>query len=334
LTSALIVPIDDATRVAEARRLAVGEAEREGFGEAAAEAVAIIATEISTNLLKHARNGEIHIARLSAVSDPGVQILSIDRGPGMASVQACVADGYSTSGTPGTGLGAVTRLADVFDAWSQPGKGTVLVARKFLQGKNGQQRWTFAGVTAPYPGEKTCGDHWSLRSDGQATALVVADGLGHGTLAAEAASLAVTAFRKGPLNGPAAMLEDMHLALKATRGAAVAVSHIDNANGKVRYAGIGNIAGVLLGGGARPQFMVSHNGTAGLAARRIQEFTYSVPADGAVIMHSDGLISSWSLDPYPGLLRRHPAVIAGVLYRDATRGRDDTCVVVGKRMVE
>jgi hypothetical protein len=129
-------------------------------------------------------------------------------------------------------------------------------------------------------------------------------------------------------------LENVHLALRSTRSAAaVAVSHIDHKTRQVRYAGLGNIAGVVLGG-ARPQFMVSHNGTAGLEARRFQEFDYPLPPDSVVVMHSNGLTTSWSIDACPGLLRRHPSVIAGVLYRDASRGHDDVCVVAGRYIQE
>jgi anti-sigma regulatory factor (Ser/Thr protein kinase) len=328
----IIIPVDDITRVAEARRLAVESAELEGLGERSSGELAIITTEIATNILKHAKSGEIHITQLSGTAEPGVEILAIDRGPGMSNIQACVADGYSTSGTPGTGLGAISRLADVFDAYSQPGKGTVLVARKFRNGKiaAGSGYWDFAGVKTPYPGEQLCGDNWTVRRNGSRTAVIVADGLGHGILAAEASSAAIASFhKKGQIEAPAVMLENVHLALRSSRGAAVAVSLLEHGTGRVQYSGIGNIAGVLLGG-PRTQFMVSHNGTAGLAARRFQEFDYVVPAEGSIVMHSDGLTTSWSIEPYPGLLRRHPAVIAGILYRDASRGRDDSCVVVGR----
>jgi hypothetical protein len=39
-------------------------------------------------------------------------------------------------------------------------------------------------------------------------------------------------------------------------------------------------------------------------------------------------MSRWSLEDYPGLAARDPAVIAGVLYRDFSRRRDDVTVVV------
>ncbi|HUE03648.1 MAG TPA: ATP-binding SpoIIE family protein phosphatase [Bryobacteraceae bacterium] len=328
---AVMVPVNDATRVAEVRRLAVAAAQSEGLAEQGCEETAIIATEIATNLLKHAQSGEVHISALSGAGDAGVEILSIDRGPGMASLAACVQDGFSTSGTAGTGLGAISRLADIFDGFTQPGRGTVIVTRKFGRGHEKTSNWVFGAAKAPYPGETECGDDWALRRFGDAPCIVVADGLGHGILAADAASSAVDAFRKGAATSPAAILENIHLALRATRGAAVAVTCIEDH--RVHYAGLGNISGVILGG-RRPQFMVSHNGTAGLEARRFQEFEYPLPEDAAIVMHSDGLLTSWSTDAYPGLLRRHPSVIAGTLYRDASRGRDDVCVLAGRYIWE
>ncbi|MEO8659932.1 MAG: ATP-binding SpoIIE family protein phosphatase [Bryobacteraceae bacterium] len=326
----LKIPVSDATRVAEVRRSAAAAAEAEGFTGPAVEEVAIIATEVATNLLKHAVGGEVHITTLSAAGENGVEVLSVDRGPGMANVHACMTDGYSTAGTQGTGMGAISRLADVFDAFSQVSRGTVLVARKYLLPKQRRraQTWTFGVVRVPYPGETACGDNWGIRRHGARTLMLVADGLGHGLLAAEASSLAVQTFQNAQNEFLAVpLLERVHLALPATRGAAVAVACIEDHS--VQYAGLGNISGVLLGG-PRAQVMVSHNGTAGLAARRFQEFTYTLPAEATIVMHSDGIATSWSVDAYPGLLRRHPSVIAGVLYRDATRGRDDACVVVGR----
>jgi anti-sigma regulatory factor (Ser/Thr protein kinase) len=317
------------------RRHAIAFASLEGFTEQATGEVAIIATEIAHNVLKHAVTGEVHVTGLSGIGASGVEILAIDKGPGMANWHDCMADGFSTAGTAGNGLGAISRLADTFDAYSRPGQGTVLVARKFAATRpaNRTEEWTLGAVRAPYPGETYCGDNWSARRNGTTLSLIVADGLGHGFLASEASTAAVAVFQTGREQAAGALLEGVHLALRSTRGAAVAVVRMDSESRQVRYAGLGNIAGILLGG-ARPQFMVSHNGTAGLEARRCQEFEYQLPPDATLVMHSDGLTTSWSVEAYPGLLRRHPSVIAGILYRDASRGRDDVCVVVGRYMRE
>jgi hypothetical protein len=121
----------------------------------------------------------------------------------------------------------------------------------------------------------------------------------------------------------------VHGALRGTRGAAIAVAEL-SAEAAVSYCGLGNIAGALLSAG-RVQHLVSLNGTAGHQAHRITSFQYAWPEGATLVMHSDGLMSQWSIDRYPGLMGRHPSVIAGVLYRDYTRGRDDTTVIVARR---
>jgi hypothetical protein len=98
----------------------------------------------------------------------------------------------------------------------------------------------------------------------------------------------------------------------------------------VRYTGVGNISGVLAGG-ERSRGLASQNGTVGLQLRKVQAFDYEWPPRGLLVMHSDGISNRWQLDTYPGLAQRHPAVVAGVLWRDFGRGRDDaTIVVVGR----
>ena len=322
-------PIDDPSRVAEARRAAGKIAREEGLDELRCANAELVTTEIATNLVKHANLGEIHLAGLSGIGTPGIEILSIDRGPGMSSIDQCIRDGVSSAGSPGTGLGAMLRLSDEFDAYSIPDKGTVLVARVFASPEMKPSYLWMGAVCVPIRGEEVSGDSWATNVENGYCTLMVADGLGHGVLAAEASKEAVMAFRSAPHANPALSMDQIHRRLRGTRGAAVAIAQIDLAKSKVKYAGIGNICGVI-GGGDRMQSMVSHNGTAGHEARRVQEFDYSLPPRFTLIMHSDGINTSWNLDRYPGLINLHPSVIAGVLYRDASRHRDDACVVVIK----
>jgi hypothetical protein len=157
--------------------------------------------------------------------------------------------------------------------------------------------------------------------------VIVADGLGHGPIAAEAALAAVEAFERRPQAPLTDILAAVHAALRPTRGGAVALARISKSGGPVRFAGIGNISGSVISG-PRERRMVSHNGTAGHVARHMQEFTYDAPEPPLVILHSDGIGTSWQLDRYPGLRSRHPALIAGILYHDFARGRDDATIVV------
>ncbi|UCD59092.1 MAG: SpoIIE family protein phosphatase, partial [Candidatus Hydrogenedentota bacterium] len=151
--------------------------------------------------------------------------------------------------------------------------------------------------------------------------------LGHGPSGEEASDKAVAVFNENKHLSPAEIIEEAHPALRSTRGAAIAVAEVNRGRNEVCYAGIGNIRGVILSSKGR-RSMISHNGIVGLQIRKIQEFTYPWPDDGVLVMHSDGLGSRWELERYPGLIRKHPALIAGTLYRDFYKGSDDVAVVV------
>ncbi len=321
-----VFPIDDQSRVAEIRRTAERIAHEEGLDDNLKANASLVATEICTNLLKHAEKGVVFLSALSDHSGNGIEILAVDRGPGMSEVTRCLMDGYSSTNTSGTGFGAITRRSSEFDAYSEPGKGTVLVARV----QSSRASVTAGGaVLKPALGEEVSGDAWAFARKDDNLAFIVADGLGHGVMAARASSEAISAFRRSKDQTPVAVLQTIHASARRTRGSAVAVAYVDRAASAVRYAGIGNISGVLVGG-SKPLMMISHNGTAGHHSPRLQEFSYPLPEQGLVIMHSDGLHANWNIDDYPGLRRRDPSVVAGVLYRDAARNRDDICVMVAK----
>lgn len=324
----LQVRIEEASQVGQARRLAAALAGRLGFDETARANVSILATELATNLLKHGGGGELVVRSLERGGVIGIEFLAIDKGPGMENVAMCMRDGYSTAGSPGTGLGAVSRIASELSVHSVPGAGTVAFARLWdgpVPGDGGGLE--IGAVCLPKPGEAVSGDAWAAERGEGRTVVMVADGLGHGESAAEAAREAVAVFGREARAQPAEILAAAHGALRGTRGAAVAVAAVDHASRQVAFAGIGNVAAALVSPG-RVQYLVSHNGTVGADVRKIQEFAYPWPAGGALVMHSDGLGTGWRLDRYPGLLSRHPSLVAAVLYRDFARGRDDATAVV------
>jgi anti-sigma regulatory factor (Ser/Thr protein kinase) len=316
--TAVQIPVREQTHVAEARRQAAAAAARADFDETDTGRAAIVVTELATNLLKHAGGGEIVLDIAG-----GLQVLALDRGPGMADVEACLADGYSTGGTRGEGLGAVRRQSEMLEVYSRPGLGTAVLAR-LTAGRQPAGTPAWAALCLPYPGETLSGDGWRVRSDEGVVTLMAVDGLGHGLFAHEASEAALQAFDRHGVKPLTEVLDYLHGALRPTRGAAVSLARIHP--GRVEFAGVGNVGGVVLApGGARK--MISHNGTLGHVARRFQAFDY--PVDGAplVVLHSDGLGSSWTFDKYPGLAACDPALIAGVLYRDFNRGRDDVTVL-------
>lgn len=324
------LPVLETSQVGEARRLANEMGRNLGLTETEAGKVALIVVEAATNLVKHAGGGELVLRSLQEASQVGIEILALDKGPGIADIDACLRDGYSTAGSPGTGLGAITRAATGWDIHSMSGKGTALMAQFWspsTRKKSGPEGLRIGVISVPKAGETVCGDSWHALVGEHQSRIFVADGLGHGPSAAEAALAARNVFHENPAMTPMALMEAMHAALRGTRGGAAAVAEIDAAKGVVHFAGIGNISGVIVSD-ENPRHMVSHNGTLGYAARKFQEFVYPWPKNALLILHSDGLGTHWDLHRYDGLIGRHPSLIAGVLYRDFTRKRDDVTVLV------
>jgi anti-sigma regulatory factor (Ser/Thr protein kinase) len=322
----VIAAVSEPSQVSEARRLVGQYARGIGMPPTRVAEIAIVVTELATNLLKHGGSGNILATQRDDEEGAGLELLALDSGNGMADVSRCMDDGYSTAGSPGNGLGAIARLADDVRIYSRPGLGCAIMARFLQRAAHPSPRTLVGAAVAPYPGEHVCGDNWAFSQTTQGQTLLVADGTGHGMEAARAAELAVRTFLDHADAPCEEIVERLHRVLMPTRGAAVAVARIDNAASTVRYVGVGNICGALITGeGIRR--MVSHNGTAGHVAPRIREFTYGFTKNPLVIMHSDGITSRWDLAAYPGLVTQHPSLIAGVLLRDHRRARDDASVV-------
>ena len=326
------IAVVEASQPSAARLITRDLAETAGFGEEDSYRAGIVATELATNLVKHARGGEF-LARVTANQPNGeIELIALDRGPGIRNLAASLSDGHSTAGSPGNGLGAVQRLSDLFDIFSTPEHGTVALARLRARRKpvDAQPAMTIGAISIPKSGEHVCGDAWQVRRLADGMLATLADGLGHGLHAAEAADAAITAFNARAYTANADALQAIHHAIRHTRGAAAAIAEVRRHDRIVKYIGVGNISTVVWQQGVAQRQAVSHNGTLGHEARLFREYTYPWSDNAVIVMHSDGLTTHWSLDAYRGLGQRHPVVIASVLYRDFNRGRDDVTVLVGK----
>jgi anti-sigma regulatory factor (Ser/Thr protein kinase) len=344
--------VEDASAVAACRNAALALADRLRFPVAPADQLALAVTEAASNLHKHASEGSLWLGVNRDGDPPGIDLVTIDAGPGLADVDAALRDGHSTAGTLGIGLGAIRRLAGFCDLYSRPGHGTALAARfsAVLAGgttppyppdhggaarppvspgggadRPSRARW--AGLIRPITGETECGDAYAAVQVGDAVTAVMCDGLGHGPLAAAAAAAGVTAFLEDPAGDPATLLGRMHRRMAGTRGGAVGVVQLGG--GTARFAGLGNIAASVLSQGSRKN-MISIPGIAGLQARTIRQFEYELPPGAAVILHSDGISARWEAAALPGLETRDPLLIAAVLLGAAGIHRDDAGILVLK----
>lgn len=340
--AALLFTVDDSSQVGEVRRAAELLAARAGMGDTERGRLALVVTEAATNLSLHARAGRILLGVVEEGGVAGIEVLSLDDGPGIANVDRAMEDGFSSAGTAGKGLGAIARLADDFDLFSRPvagpGSGTALVARVFAAARASRPPRSSPAIEAravcvPVAGERDCGDSWLVLERRDHTIVAVVDGLGHGPEAAAASSEAVRVIRERPDASPGALVDAAHGALRSTRGAAIAIADVRPSRGKVAFAGVGNISAAIHARSG-PRNLASHNGTVGHVMRKVQEFEYDWSDDAALVMHSDGINTRWRLEGYPGIARHDASLLAAVLFRDAARGRDDATVVVARAAAE
>lgn len=377
-----------------ARGTAATLGRRIGLGDQRTAELVLAVAELAANLTKHATDSSILLRVLRRRPEPGadvvagVEVITVDGGPGMADVTAALRDGMSTTGTLGIGLGAVQRLADTFDIHSQPGTGTIQLARFWPRSAPPASTIEPAvgGITRPISGEQVCGDAWAARADsgsgdraahpprtspadpgpsatggpdwsaltgtrkprtytgvrpgasapvdaavpgpGEGLLVMSCDGLGHGPLAALAAQAAVNAFRTGTGRTPEQVMEEVHRALRGTRGAAVAIARLEP-DGRVLFCGVGNITAALVNSTGRVN-LLSHPGIAGHKMHRLRTQEYRMPAQGNLVMHSDGLSDRWGAADLAGLLDHPPAVIATGLLREAGTRRDDASAVIAR----
>ena len=326
------VEVAEVSQIAAARRFAADIALALGADAACAGKVSLVATELATNLLKHGGGGEMLLSSYEHGAAVGVEVIALDRGRGIANLQECLRDGYSSAGSAGHGLGAIRRQSQVMEVASWPTLGTAILVRvevRRAEQPSAAQDISYGCVTVPKPGEEVCGDACCVVDPAVGRTAMVADGLGHGPNAAIAAAEAVRLFKRHQGLTVPEILQYLHAGLRSTRGAAIAIARFDAGYSRVVYGGIGNIAGSIHTD-QEVRHMISLNGTAGHIARRIQTFDYLYDggSNALAIMHSDGVATHWSLERYPGITRMHPTLIAAVLYRDYARRRDDATVLV------
>ncbi|HWT02127.1 MAG TPA: ATP-binding protein [Pyrinomonadaceae bacterium] len=343
------VEIKDLAQVGTARRAVHRFASDLGFGETGLAELDIVVQEIGTNAARYATGGGwLHYASPLGEAT-GLELFYWDTGPGIYDLDRAIRDGVSTSGSLGSGLGAIRRLMDEFEVYStlpvssrlsltqrRTSHGTALLARKWLgRGEDGATPVTdedarrFGVWSRPHPGEELSGDAYLICKRGRQTLLAVIDGLGHGHGAKEAADVAVEQLDEWmgePLNE---VLLGLHDGLRSTRGAVAGLVAIDHEAGRFSYAGVGNIL-VRVFNAPEHASPVSANGTLGARLGQLRVWSYEWSPAATLVMASDGLSASWDINSYPGILERSPQLLAGVLMRDYGRHADDATVLVAR----
>ncbi|MEU6037922.1 SpoIIE family protein phosphatase [Actinomadura sp. NPDC047616] len=333
VTAGWNLEVDDPSRIHGAETAARLAGLTAGLAARDVAACELAAVELATNLTRYADAGRLLINAFGP--EPGmVQLVAVDKGPGIGDVGASMVDGYSTTGDSlGAGLGACRRIAAVFDLYSLPGQGTAVLVQigRADAAEPAEPAVRVGGVVTPHPAETAIGDGWGAVRSGDLLTLAVVDGLGHGVKAADARHVALETVRRRPDAEPQGMLDELDAALRGTRGAAGAVAQLDTRSGGMRFGGVGNLT-ARLHRGPRVDVLVSRPGILGMGKRPrpYERGPVSWDDPGMLVMSTDG-VGGWDLGRYPGVERRHPAIAAALIWRDAWRGTDDATVVVASR---
>ena len=316
---------------------AMGRAQ--GLDEDALARLALVVSEIALNIVRHAKVGHVLLRPVGAPGSGCVEVLGLDKGPGIADMTRVMRGQYSTPAAPSpreNGLAGLRRHADLFDIYSQHTKGTAVVAhiasrgglRASAHSPDSVLRDGVGVVCVPARGEEESGDAWAVCAMEDRLVALLVDGLGHGPEAAIPATTAMALFNCEAAKPPEMLAMLMHGALHATRGAALSMAEVDDKAKTVRFCGVGNVEGRVVSAESNRHF-IPQNGIVGhKMPPSVQPSVLPWPVHARLVMHSDGISAQWNADQYPGLLARHPALLAGVLFRDFARPRDDVTVLV------
>lgn len=326
-----LLPVNELSHVGQVRRGIQELAARMRASEDVSARAALVATELSTNLVKHSVTGGQVLFR--ALPDElgrmgSIEILSLDKGRGIQNISRAFNDGFSTAGSPGTGLGAIQRMSDGLEIFSADKGGTVVSTQVHPRGFGRKVVAShIRSICVPLEGYEISGDYSVILTKGAKTHLMLCDGLGHGEEAAKASHRAADIFRKNVTRPLSEIMNHIHEALRQTRGAAVALAAIDTLHRTLAYVAVGNIeARICHSEDCRG--CATLNGTAGVRMPKLVQFDYELAPGAVFVMHTDGLSARWRFNDYPGLSMQTPGAIAGLLYRDYARKRDDATVVV------
>jgi anti-sigma regulatory factor (Ser/Thr protein kinase) len=300
-----------------------------GFTEKRLAKIDIIVAEVVSNLAKHASGGEIFVKPIEVKKIQGLEIIAIDKGPGMIDVKSMMQDGTSTKNTLGQGLGAIKRLTDECQIYSQKDWGTLLLARiyneevPYAKKKNPLDVRSFL---LPKPGETECGDGFYYKQTKDYVKLFLGDGLGHGKEAALAVKKAIDACKLCYEESPVENLRFINHAVKKTRGlvATIAIFHIRER--KWSICGVGNIATRIFGTSLSKSH-TPYNGIVGLnMPRTMSDQQLDYEPNQLLVMCSDGIKSKWDLMKIPGILRHDLSLLNAALFKDFSRNTDDVSI--------
>ena len=327
-----IIEVFHCADVAAARHAAKQFAEAVGVDSRGCEEVALAVSELASNLVKHAGGGRLFLTPVSIPPRLGLQIESIDNGPGIPNINEAMADGYSTAGSLGAGLGAVNRLMDEFNIKRLNGQGTHIVCRKWVRIHIPSLMacpFEIGVASRPKPGFDQNGDDFVVKHWAGNTLVGVIDGLGHGE-PAHVAAVAARNFVESHCDQPLdALFRGTAFACQGTRGCVMALAQFDWERGKITFASVGNIEARVIGGSIPVSFML-RRGIVGLNTPAAHVGVYTWEPENMLVLYSDGVTTHWNWRDFPQLAGKPASVVAQGMLRALAKLTDDATILIVK----
>ena len=328
--------VEERSFVAYIKREIHSQAMRGNFSEVQVGEIDIIVSEVCSNLIKHAGSGELLYRIVDIGNNSIFEIISIDKGEGMDDTVKMMKDGMSTTKTLGQGLGAIERLSDRSQLYSIPKWGTILyskVTAKAVDDKTIAKPEFDADIRAlcvNKPRETVCGDGYRIKRTPSEIMIFFGDGLGHGEHAKEAIDRAGDFFLQTDEIDPVEIIRSMHENVRRTRGLVATIAVCDRKTQEWKMCGVGNIGARVYSGISYKNYM-SYNGTVGLnIPTTMNPSVFPVEKNQHLIMCSDGIQTRWDLSRYPSIFKYDGTILASAIYKDYTRGSDDSSILVVK----
>ncbi len=319
--------LDRATALQQVR--ALGSAL--GFPVTDIEEICLAVAELTANLVRHAGHGNLTLTPLHSSNRAGIEVAAQDQGPGIRNIEQSLADGHSTAGGLGYGLGTVNRLMDEMEISSSVGLNTSVVCRRWMRAANQvlmPSVWDIGVATRSRRMGRENGDAFVIREWQDKLLVGVIDGLGHGEFAQQAA-LAAQGYARSHYDLPLdKIFSGANRACLGTRGVVMALARFESPN-QMHLATVGDIEARAWSAPDRTLFKVQRGilGTCSMPQVVIQEKKWS--PGWLLVLHSDGLQTHWQWQDFPGLEREPTEVIARrLLHALATKDDDATVLAV------
>lgn len=312
------------------------QAVRASFSQRQVAEIDIIVSELTSNLIKHAGQGELLFRMQDTGGASRFEVISIDSGPGIADIARMQKDGVSSTRTLGQGLGAIGRLSNFSQLYSIPGWGTIVYSMVETQARKEKEPAPglidVRALCINKPREEVCGDGFGVKQNRKLTSILFGDGLGHGKHAKEAIDAARDFFFESKETDPVEIIRELHQDVRRTRGLVSVVAVADFVARQWTVCGVGNINARFYSGVGYKNYM-SYNGTIGLTIPNSMKATIvPIEANQYLVMCTDGIQSRWDLSRYPSILKYDSMVLAAAIYKDYSRGTDDSSILIAKML--